>query len=313
MFRRGFTLVELLVVIAVIALLIAMLLPALANAKAQGHKSVCAGNQRQAMVALASYAADAGEYPSVMSWAFGPDLNNNGYFDADESGGVSDGLPGGLSVAKSWGNGWGVAQWVLLRQKSYIGSYKAAQCGAPTNPDRLYYSRHRNAISDGGYFFPLQSPDHSLYSMYENPSGNSLVVRLHGNNPFNLNYYTSAYPPSVTSPRTLSRRGLSYKGSERRMPAEFPWLGCPGRFVNQGTDTTNYPGSTYGGYGYEPHGAQPLSTIDPLFTGGSPWADFWMVNGIHYVERNIGYGDGHVAYDQKAAMHNAAICPNDIK
>jgi prepilin-type N-terminal cleavage/methylation domain-containing protein/prepilin-type processing-associated H-X9-DG protein len=52
----GFTLVELLVVIAVIALLMAILLPALGKAREQAKKIICSNNQRTLMTANFAYA-----------------------------------------------------------------------------------------------------------------------------------------------------------------------------------------------------------------------------------------------------------------
>ena len=67
---RGFTLVELLVVIGIIALLISILLPALGRARAMGRKTQCLSNLRAFGQANAAYQAQFKDYNLPCRWGW---------------------------------------------------------------------------------------------------------------------------------------------------------------------------------------------------------------------------------------------------
>ncbi len=66
--HRAFTLIELLVVISIIALLIAILLPALQMARQSGQRIACGSNQKQVYLAMAMYANDYDDYLLPAIW-----------------------------------------------------------------------------------------------------------------------------------------------------------------------------------------------------------------------------------------------------
>ncbi len=110
---RRFTLLELLVVVAIIAILAALLLPALDAARERAKLAVCASQQRQLYLGVAMYAEDHDlAFPNGNIHAgWNPGASASGYFQEKDYLGLTvyDGLPARhvlRNLTATWGLGY---------------------------------------------------------------------------------------------------------------------------------------------------------------------------------------------------------------
>ena len=65
--RKGFTLVEIMIVVAIIGLLAAIAIPNFANARATAATNACKANLRQMQGAVVAYQVDTGSDPATLA------------------------------------------------------------------------------------------------------------------------------------------------------------------------------------------------------------------------------------------------------
>jgi prepilin-type processing-associated H-X9-DG protein/prepilin-type N-terminal cleavage/methylation domain-containing protein len=107
---RAFTLMELVVVIAIIAILAALLLPALSRAKAKAHQIRCVGNLHQQGIGLQMFVANNHAYPSFI----GPTNSDNPDWW------ISQISSGGFDISKPFTNLMNEGVWLCPSAPSHM-------------------------------------------------------------------------------------------------------------------------------------------------------------------------------------------------
>lgn len=171
--RRGFTLVELLVVIGIIALLISILLPSLNKARDSAVKISCASNMRQIGIAFMQYAID---YRDWINPGTAPVQGGTGYWHER----FARVAPGSTKNYLPWSNDyWGRGIWLCpaeTRQFVYhtytanawitgFGPYphiynynyhRFPNLTAPRDQVILVSEANQSSVVSSGYGLPLQ-------------------------------------------------------------------------------------------------------------------------------------------------------------
>jgi prepilin-type N-terminal cleavage/methylation domain-containing protein len=295
--RRAFTLVELLVVVGIIALLISFLMPALNKARLTAIRIKCMSNQRQAYLAICSYAADFREYPCCFSRAY-VEANTASLSGGEVAGYGFDGYEPAPSNKVT-------GPFALLVDRRYT-SYAVLQCSV--NPLDMAGPRP-------GYqpFWPVYSANigrdgsPGLWFCYNGPSVRGGTATTYGhNNLFGL--LTGAWCDGVGANNTW---GLSWHDSHHNnngnwfRPGVYPvseivMFECPP--LLQGTGAWQ----TFTGE-FEPHDEMPSSCV-PGHIFPQEDCTMYSANIVMPIRRNVVFGDGHGAYIKRA---NRNFSPGD--
>lgn len=148
--NNGFTLVELLVVIGIIAVLISILLPTLSRARESANRVACASNLRQLANAIVMYTGEnKGWFPNIAVWG-GPGATALGY--------GTNATPAPTGYPADW-IGW-PDDWIVWRNKTVGDPLRGAIVKYLGNPTS---GRIMTCPSDQSIWRKVPNPDGTVY------------------------------------------------------------------------------------------------------------------------------------------------------
>ena len=314
--RRGFTLVELLVVVAIIALLVSILLPVLSRAKAIARKAVCASNISNHGRSVLTYSTQYDSYPFMCQRTMG------GW------GAISQGAIGGANPAHGWPKFYGLMQ--INRMK------RSANVAASWGLNYYYMSNARLADMWPGSVCPAQDWVQTVMASIQTPPAVHPITWMQMHKyamGYEWNQYLTAAVPYTMGginrfPRNPVRTASDW--SEYGTYDLWQWIsrartmpdGTLGAQQSVSPAEVDHPADVAEAWDSWDLGSTPgvawasgetaASRMDPGWASGVPrLGDYVAFNGYrHSGACNILYADGHVASDAETDMPASKLTGN---
>lgn len=123
--ERGFTLIELMVVVAIIAILAGILIPNFVNARAQAQTAACESNLRSIATSLELYYTDNQVYPTASNASVQPSLltsNGVAYLDNTPKDPAAQTASAAYSLTTTQASGGSPATYTITCPGVHVGS-----------------------------------------------------------------------------------------------------------------------------------------------------------------------------------------------